>query len=364
MTAASLDDARLQDASAAFRAHEEIFRNMGTPRFEEFSRQAASDPEMLALADGGMDAARPAHLFSAVHYLLLRDPSDPLARHFATIDAAPLPPEGAYSKLVRYCREHRDELRELLKTRTVQTTYAERCRALLAPMCVVAREAGEPLNLIEIGCSGGVLLAFDKFAYKLNAQGVVGAADAPLLLEGELYGGPELFIPEIGKRTGIDLHTIDVSSEDERRWLLALCFPELRAEQERLAKALDVVAQTDIRLMEGDALIHLPAALADTPDPLCVFHSACIFYWPADAWAKLNDMLLEASRTRPIWRIAIEPAFVFDDWDGPAGKASTDRHNLKIGGISLIRYRDGAAQRQILGWPNSDYGIVRWEDAG
>lgn len=362
MTAATLDDDRLANAAAAFRTHEGIFRNMGTPLFEEFSRHAAADPEMLALAEGGMGAARPAHLFSAVHYLLLRDPGDPLARYFATITEHPLPPEGAYPELVRFCRAHRDELQHLLATRTVQTTYAERCRALLAPMCLVAREAGEPLNLIEIGCSAGVLLAFDKFAYRLNDQGLIGAPDAPLLLEGELHGGPELFIPRIGTRTGIDLHTIDVQSEDERRWLLALCFPELRAEQERLAMALDVVASTDIRMMEGDALLHLPEALAATPDPLCVFHSACLFYWPPEARAKLETMLREASRTRSIWRVAIEPTFVFDDWESDGGGTTAPADSLKIGGINLIRYRDGKAEREILGWPNSDYGIINWAE--
>lgn len=358
----ALDDARLRNAAEAFRASEQIFRNMGAPLYEEFCRHAVTDPELLALADGGMDAALPTHLFSAVHYLLLRDPTDPLARYFATIDDDPLPPQDAYPELVRFCRAHRDEIRDLLETRTVQTTYAERCRALLAPMCVVAREAGEPLNLIEIGCSGGVLLAFDKFAYKLNAQGIVGAADAPVLLEGELHGGPELFIPRIGTRTGIDLHTIDARSADERRWLLALCFPELRAEQRRLAAALDVVAHTDIRTMEGDALLHLPAAIADTPDPLCVFHSACLFYWPAEARAKLDAMLREASRARPIWRVAIEPAYVFEDWENQPGGAAAPSRDLKSGGINLIRYRAGAARREILGWPNSDYGIVRWRD--
>jgi hypothetical protein len=246
----------------------------------------------------------------------------------------------------------------------VQTTYAERCRALLAPMCVVAREAGEPLNLVEIGCSAGVLLAFDKFAYRLNDQGVIGADGASLLLEGQLHGGPELFIPRIGTRTGLDLRTIDVRSEDERRWLLALCFPELRDEQGRLAKALDVVAQTEMRMLEGDALLHIERAMADTPDPLCVFHSACLFYWPAEARAKLEVLLCEASRSRPIWRIAIEPSFVFDDWeDHYAGRAArpADVRDLKIGGISLIRYTGGVATREILGWPDSDYGIIKWE---
>lgn len=122
--------------------------------------------------------------------------------------------------------------------------------------------------------------------------------------------------------------------------------------------------RTEMRMLEGDALDHLPAAIATTPDPLCVFHSACLFYWPSEARARLDCQLREASRTRPIWRIAIEPSFVFAEWDAqnagePAMTSAADR-NLKIGGISLIRYRDGTAARQVLGWPNAEYGIIDW----
>ena len=160
--------ATAQDAldmvAGAFRASAHIYREMGTPLYAEFCEGGAEDADILSLADHGMEGAKPSHLFSAVHYLLLGDPSDPLSRYFATLADDPLPPGGAYPELARFCREHRDELRHLLQTRSVQTTYAERCRALLAPMCEVAREAGEPLNLVEIGCSAGVLLVFDKFA--------------------------------------------------------------------------------------------------------------------------------------------------------------------------------------------------------
>lgn len=359
----AIDERRLAETGVMFRASAAIYRRMKTPLFEHFTLHAAEDPELLSLADGGMDAALPSHLFSAVHYLLLGDPSDPLARWFATIDPNPLPPEGSYPELQRFCRLHRDELRDLLATRTVQTTYAERCRARLAPMCVVAREAGEPLNLIEVGCSAGVLLAFDRYGYRLNDQGVIGDPDA-LLLEGELRGGPELFIPRIGSRTGIDLDTIDVRSQEERRWLLALCFPELRDEQTRLAAALDVVAGTGMRMLEGDALDCLPEAMALAPDPLCVFHSACLFYWSPESRAKFDQQLREASEARPIWRIAIEPSFVFDEWDalngGGAVESAPPDRNLKVGGINVIRYRDGQATRQVLGWPDADYGVINW----
>lgn len=356
-------DQALDMVAGAFRASEHIYGQMGTPLYAEFCRGGANDRTVLALADNGMEGAKPSHLFSAVHYLLLRDPDDPLSRHFATLTEAPLPPQGAYPELARYCREHYDELEQLLRTRTVQTTYAERCRAILPPMCLVAREAGEPLNLIEIGCSAGVLLVFDTFAYDYGTRGAVAPADAPFVLRGELQGGgPELFIPRIGTRTGIDLHTIDARSEEERRWLLSLCFPELRAEQERLAQALDVIAASDITMLEGDALQHIDAALAATPDPVCVFHSACLFYWPQEAKQALQDKLLAAGKDRDIWRISIEPSDTFDDWHKgrPGGEGAQQPENRKSGEIAITRYSGGTAERRVVGLPNADYGIIEW----
>jgi len=359
---ATKDDA-LDMVAGAFRASAHIYGQMGTPLYAEFCRGGADDRAILALADNGMEGAKPSHLFSAVHYLLLRDPGDPLSRYFATLTDDPLPPAGAYPELARFCAEHHDELEQLLRTRTVQTTYAERCRAILPAMCEVAREAGEPLNLVEIGCSAGVLLVFDKFAYDLNRQGIVAAPDAPFVLRGEIQGeGPELFIPRIGKRTGIDLHTIDVRSEEERRWLLSLCFPELRGEQLRLAQALDVIAATDITMLEGDALQHIDDALAATPDPVCVFHSACLFYWPKEAKQALEQKLLSASLKRDIWRISIEPSDTFDDWHKgrPGGDGAQQPENRKSGEIAIIRYAGGKAERRVIGLPNADYGIIEW----
>lgn len=352
----------LETVAASFRASEQIFGGMGARLFAEFCRHAATDPEMLELASHAMPGARPAHLFSAVHHLLLHDASDPLARYFATLDEDPLPPAGAYGELSRFCAEHRGEIQHLLRTRTVQTTYAERCRALLAPMCEVARTAGQPLNLIEIGCSAGVLLVFDKFAYHLDEQGIVGNPDAPLLLEGELRNGPQLFIPRIGRRIGIDLHTIDVRQEEERRWLLALCFPELRDEQRRLATALDVIGQTEITMLEGDGLARLEEALTLAPDPVCIFHSACLFYWPVEARRELEEFLIKASKAREFWRISIEPSDTFDSWQkGNAhGVAASPSATRKSGEITLFHYRNGSVERQPVGQPNADYGITEW----
>jgi hypothetical protein len=335
---------------------------MGTPLYATLCDRGASDAEIVDLVSHAQQAAAPMHVFSAVHYLLLRDAGDPLSRFFATLTPNPRAAEEAFPEFSRFCRSHREEILQLLKTRTVQTTYAERCRTVMPLLSRVADEAGEPLNLVEIGCSAGVLLTFDKYAYELG-QGVrIGAPDAPLTLPVKVLGGPRLRIPRIGLRIGLDLHVLDPRSEEERRWLLALSFPEHREQQAALAQALNEVARTPIEMIEGDALVTLPAALAEAHDPLCVFHSACLMYWPSQAKTALEALLIDASRDRCIYRVAIEPTERFiSEQKGQAAGSEAPSQGKPISGEALItRYRGGVIERIASARTAPDYGSVEW----
>lgn len=360
-----MDVQQSQIVAAALRASAQLFGGMGARLYSVLCTRMAEDAELIELAALGQESARAMHLLSSVHYLLLQDPDDRLGRFFATLTDQPAPAEEAFPELQRFCRTHREAIAELMRTRTVQTTFVERCRAVVAPFSLVAREAGEPLNLIELGCSAGVLLTFDRYAYEMDAGGRVGAAEAPLTLVGEIRDGPQLRIPAIGTRIGVDLHPIDVTSPDERRWLLALCFPEFREQQARLAVALEEVARAGVRVVEGDALDHLPRLLAETPDPVCVFHSACLFYWGDGAKAALERQLIAASRGREIWRIGVEPADGWNAWN--RGKSASaqgpDEPQRPVGGVTLWRYRDGTAQSRFVAHNSSDYGTLQWVGA-
>ena len=353
---------RLNAAAGALRAAVHLYGVMGTPLYATLSARGANDADIVALVSRGNEGAAPMHLFSSVHYLLLQDPSDPLSRFFATLTPSPEPPEDAFPEFVRFCREHRERILKLLDTRTVQTTYAERCRTVMPLLSRVADEAGEPLNLVEIGCSAGVLLTFDKYAYELEHGGRVGAADAPLTLSLAVIGGSPLRIPRIGARIGLDLHVLDASSEDERRWLLALSFPEHREQQAVLATALNVVARTPIRMIEGDALDTLPAVLAETPDPLCVFHSACLMYWPSQAKAALDALLVDASRNRSIYRVAMEPTDRFiSEQKGRTDGSEQSGGGARIGGEAIItRYHGSVVDRIATARTAPHYGSVEW----
>lgn len=349
--------------TAAWGAGEDIYRKQGSPLYAELSRRGAEDPGMMALSALGLEGASPVHLFISVHYLLLGGSADALARFFATLADPPAPPADAWPHFVRFCREHRAELIELLQTRTVQMTYVERCRTLMPALCLVGAMVEGPLHLIEVGCSAGVMLTFDRYAYEMRPGERVGPAEAEIVLTGTLHGGPRLRLPQIASRTGIDLHLVYPRSADDRRWMLATCFPELRAEQANLAEAMDIVAQTDIRWLEGDALERVPGALAATPDPVCVYHSACLFYWPAEARAEFDRRLRAASAGRTIWRVAIEPSERFNQWQrGREGSPSPGENSRGSGGITLTRYRDGEAEAKDLAQNSPDFGTVWWLD--
>jgi hypothetical protein len=287
-----------------------------------------------------------------------------LSRYYATLADAPAPPDDAYPAFTRYCVEHRDQILGLLLTRTVQMTYVERCRPLVAPLSLVAAQAGEPLNLIEIGCAAGVLLTFDKYAYVLDERGRVGGADAPITLTGDLRGGPALRIPRIGTRTGLDLHVVDVKSEEQRRWVLASTYPETREQQKRLSTAMEIVANTDIKMIEGDAVTLLPGVLAATPDPVCVYHSACTMYWSAESKEALDTILKDASRTRDIYRVSLEPTEHFDSWSmGRGDKSNEPQTTPQFTGEAIItRYSRGESQKRLVSRHSMDYGTIEWVD--
>lgn len=349
--AADPTDERFETVRAAFLRGAKTYGDLGSSLYAALLTAGADEADLVTLACNAQAGSQPAfHLLAVVHFLLLRNPDDPLARFYATLTDDPASPDDAFPELVRYCREHRDRILDLLVTRTVQTTYVERCGILLPLISAVAGQAGEPLNLIEVGCSAGVLLTFDKYAYDLSDGGHIGSPDALLTISCDMHGGPPVRIPRIARRIGLDLHPIDVRSLEQRQWITALSIPELCIQRERLNTALDVVAETQIELHEGDALALIPDILADIPSPVCVYHSACLSYWPEAARQAFDARLKEASRDRDIYRAGIEAPASYYEWHQGL-QAGQKQPQATAGGTSeltIARYRDGAVEGSVV----------------
>jgi hypothetical protein len=352
--------AGLDHVRAAFQRCAESFPIWGAPLFGVLSARIAEDPDLLTLAAKGQKHGEHFHLLAAVHYLLLRNPDDALGSFFPSIADQPNPSLDVFPTFNRFCQKRRTEIEYILTNRTVQQTWVERCNRIMPALSRVSDDAGEPLNLIEIGCSAGILLTFDKYAYDLKDRGRVGRGDAAITLSLDLHGGPLPRIPEIGKRIGIDLHPIDLTSEDARLWIAAQTFPESREQRLRVVTALNVVRQTKIQTFRGDALNELADILMLVPSPVCVYHSSCLMYWSQPAKDALRQLLLDASHVRDIYHVSAEPP--------EEHLSQCDATNVRVLGtasrpmaeVIISRYQKGTALQRYVAHSNAGSTSYRW----
>jgi hypothetical protein len=323
------------------------FRQMGSTFYGLLSEGVVADDEILALADEAAPGQPSTHLlFGAVQFLLFEQPDAPLARYYPSIADVPLDTHEAYPAFRAFCLDHRGQIGELLKTRTVQTTVVRRSAYLLPAMAHLAKLLGQPFSIVEVGSSAGLLTLFDHYRYDFG-DGIAVGPNGPLV-SGFNYLGAKpapARMPEIKERVGVDLNPVDPNDAAEARWIDAVLPADLIEDRRQLRAALAYRAKTPLRVIQGDALQVLPDVLSSLPDPVCVFHSHCLYQWPEAAKDAFEHLLAEASRTRDIYRIGIEH---FTS-SGPELPRSVLGGHPLIHDIRLMTYRRGEVTTEILG---------------
>lgn len=255
-----------EDVATAYAEFAEHQARGYCPPYEDIAAHVAGDRATLAWLEGLPAAARqPNLLLAAVRYLG--------------------GPVEAWPSFRDWLTEHRPEVEQQMRTRRTQTNEAGRCATLL-PWLPTDR----PLALVEVGCSAGLCLYPDRYAYRYRRGGddVLLGTGRPLLEcdAGDGIALPEA-LPDVRLRAGTDLNPLDVTDADTRRWLAALVWPGQAARQERLAAAAELVAERSaagdgVRVRQGDLLAELPRLLDEIPHGLTpvIMHSAVLAYVP------------------------------------------------------------------------------------
>jgi hypothetical protein len=221
---------------------------------------------------------------------------------------------------------NRPELEHLLATRLVQTNVAGRATALLLGLAHIAQRVDEPVTLLEIGASAGLLLRFDRYRYEVGGR-TFGARDSTVTVQTAWRAGapPDLDrVPVVDERLGLDLDPVDARSPEQRAWLRALVWPENTAQAERLQRALDIVAADPPRLIAGDAVEHLPALEPELPSdrPLVVFHAATRAHVPAGRRGRFDRRIAELGRRRRLLHLSLEASRRLRDEFGRGGSCA------------------------------------------
>jgi hypothetical protein len=234
-----------------------------SPAYESLSASVADDDLVLGfLSTLPRPKRQPNLLFAASRYLLGTTPDIDILRQLI--------------------QRNETELTQVMLARRTQTNEPARCATILPALARLP----EPLALIEVGASAGLTLLFDRYSYDYDGHLVAGSdPDAPTLRCG--VRGPVPLpsrLPAIAWRAGLDLNPLDVTRDDDVRWLSCLTWPGEGDREERLIAAVAAARRDPPPVYRGDLLTDLPALAAQAPADatLVIFHSAVLAYVAAE----------------------------------------------------------------------------------
>jgi hypothetical protein len=170
------------------------------------------------------------------------------------------------------------ELVGTMLARRTQTNEPARCATLLPALA----QLPQPLAMVEVGASAGLTLLADRYSYDYDGHEVAGTDPGAPVLACQPRGAVPLpvRVPEVAWRAGLDLNPLDVTSDDDVRWLRCLVWPGETGRQERLSAAIETARRDPPPLYRGDLLTDLPDLIGKAPRgvTVVVYHSAVLGY--------------------------------------------------------------------------------------
>jgi hypothetical protein len=290
--------------------------------YESLAEAAAADGAVVEfIASLPSAKQQPQLVFGAARYLL---GAPPVIGHLRDLIA------GSAADLTR-----------VIMARRTQTNEPARCATLLPALA----QLPQPLALIEAGASAGLTLLFDRYSYDYAGHFLAGRDPAAPTLRCEPRGPVPLpsRLPDIAWRAGLDLNPLDVTNDDDVRWLSCLVWPGESDRAQRLAAAVAIARRDPPTVHRGDLRTDL-AGLASQAPPgahLVIYHSSVLYQVPARERERFADAVRGLDAT---WLSSEAPGVL-----PGTSRASSDE-------LECVLSRDGAA----IGFADSHGAWVRW----
>jgi hypothetical protein len=354
-----------------------------SPLVAALSNTIARDPALFGLlAHAPPTQRRPVLLLASLHLLVIEQPDSPLARWFPTVWTGP----GAVrtpddpdlgSVIASFVAERAPALLDLLANRSTQTNEVGRCATLLPAIGLVAAECGSVAH-VDVGASGGLNLLLDRYDYRYEPGGAVATAarhdragepepnePAPsepgvVLVCGTRGAVPvPPTMPVIDHRVGIDLHPVDVTDDDEARWLRACVWPDQVDRFARLTAAIDIARQDPPTILAGDAAALLPGTIASIPGTAhpVVTNTWVLGYLTTEQRLAYLDQLHRIGGERDLtWIFAESPA------ENPGLPVAPDLAGRHVTALTMVRWRSGENAVAHLGVAHPHGYWLHWRD--
>ena len=325
------------------------------------------------LADGGAtrdalaDYRIPAHpsalalrLAGALNFLASADDPDPRVASLAALHPSRRRDGHEaedFADAVRHAMAARPDVLADFLERAVQTNEVQRS-AVLAPGCleIVAR-TGLPLDLVEIGSSGGLNLLWDGFRFDLGGSRFGPEREQDIVRIAPDWQGapaPPAADAPIRSRRGVDITPLDLRDPVVVARGRAYVWPDQPRRLANFDAAVALLVESDVRVEQANASRWLPDVLAARAPGGCtvVMHSVMWQYMPPEdrqtAEAAIRAAGETATRERPLAWLRLEPRR-----DAVAMEVTLD-----------LWPRAEDARRERLAWSHPHGAVVRWLEAG
>ena len=311
--------AQLDEIRSRLRAFADTEAPGESPLYAHLAGRAADDPEVAALLTAAPpEQARPTLLLAAAHRVLQANPFHELVNYYPSMGGTYGLDGGTWPLFRSFVLDHAEAIRALVATRTTQTNEVRRAALLYPALALAAKQAKGPVGLLEVGCSAGLLLGVDRYAYRYqteqSGQVVAGPTKTTVGLHCALELGEGAALPVLPKklalaaRVGLDAAPVDLDDEDAVAWLEACVWADQPERQRLLTTAVALLRKDPPPVVRGDAVDDLAAAAERVPDgvPLVVLTSNVMPYLPEEKRGLLISALAELAERRPTWWLSHE----------------------------------------------------------
>ena len=325
-----------------------------SPFYMHLSEICLQDDELLEIASHAPEfQPLPLLFFGAVQYLLFQDKNYVLSQQYPSISGNK---ENRVSPYLfkQFCIENRDAIIDILHARRVQTNSVNRSAILITLLAHVWKKHHKSLSLLDIGCSAGLNLLFDKFEYKLNDYRF---GNSSVKIESKFEGKIELpdTLPEISGRVGVDLNPLYYANDDDMLWLKALIWADQLERFERADAAINFTKKTGLDIHKGNSVTDFETFVSSIPKedlPIIISTNTMYQFTPEDRETFLNKL----------HQYGKERDFVFLQVEGY--QSIREKYNVKKIGILLHEWKNGKHDVQYLGETSGHAITVKWNTNG
>ena len=321
--------------------------------YYKLSLQIANDPELLNIAASSREGQPvPNIFFAAVHYLLLKNQEEPLAKYYPSIQQSPIT-EIRFDLFKGFCLDKEHEIQQIISTRLVQTNVINRCAYLMPIFSKLIAEEGRPTTIIDIGTSAGLTLNFDKYEYWYNGQKLFGESN--VIVESKIIESP---IPKIYpisqpiQKIGIDQNLIDPMDKDEVLWLKALVWADQLVRFTIMDEALKLGDLKSIKFIQADMIVDFEQVIlkVERSQTLIIYATHVLYQFTQVQKDEFYAMLDRIGQVRDFHFLSVE------------GMVSLlEKYHSKETVIELTSYKNQQKTVRFVAETNGHGNWIRWQ---